>query len=150
MKGNSSALRKGRFSESGRIYLVTFVTYQRAHLFTDLYCGRVVVRSMIFLSPKAETLAYAIMPDHIHWLVELREDSQSISYLIHSLKSFSAKEINRCLGRSGHVWQKGFHDHAVRREEDLTDIARYVVMNPVRAGLVKSVREYSLWDAVWV
>ena len=39
---------------------------------------------------------------------------------------------------------------ARRREEDLQDVARYVVRNPIRAGLVRSVHEYSLWDAVWI
>jgi REP element-mobilizing transposase RayT len=47
-------------------------------------------------------------------------------------------------------WQEGFHDHALRREEDLRDIARYIVLNPVRAGLVRNIREYPLWDAVWL
>jgi len=148
MKGSSSALRKGRFSEPGRIYLVTFVTCQRKPVFTDLYCGRIVIRSMMFMTDNVETLAYVIMPDHVHWLVELRNGS--LAHLIHSLKSFSAKEINKRRGWSGHIWQKGFHDHAIRGEEDLTDIARYIVMNPIRAGLVKNCREYSLWDAVWV
>ncbi|MBN0987752.1 REP-associated tyrosine transposase [Amphritea pacifica] len=148
MKGNSSALRKGRFSESGRIYLVTFVTHQRTPIFHDFGCGRIVVSSMRFLTTLSDTLAYVIMPDHVHWLVELRDGSLERS--VHSLKSFSAKEINKKLGWSGHIWQKGFHDHAIRDEEDLTEIARYIVMNPIRAGLVKSCREYALWDAVWV
>jgi hypothetical protein len=37
----------------------------------------------------------------------------------------------------------------IRREEDLVSIARYIVANPLRAGIVKSVREYPHWDAVW-
>jgi len=48
------------------------------------------------------------------------------------------------------IWQDGYHDHALRAEESLEDVARYIVMNPVRAGLVKSVREYPLWDAKWL
>jgi len=48
------------------------------------------------------------------------------------------------------VWQRGFHDHAVRREEDLQALARYVVANPVRAGLVQRTGLYPHWDAIWV
>jgi len=48
------------------------------------------------------------------------------------------------------IWQAGYHDHALRKEEDIRDVARYIVMNPVRAGLVRSVREYPLWDAKWL
>jgi len=50
---------------------------------------------------------------------------------------------------NGEVWQEGFHDHALRREEDLQATARYIIGNPVRAGLVPSVRDYPHWDAIW-
>ena len=39
---------------------------------------------------------------------------------------------------------------AVRREEDLKMIARYIVTNPIRAGLVQKVGDYPLWDATWI
>jgi REP element-mobilizing transposase RayT len=48
------------------------------------------------------------------------------------------------------LWQKGFHDRALRREDDLAEVARYVVSNPVRAGLVSKTGAYSHWDAIWV
>ena len=48
------------------------------------------------------------------------------------------------------VWQRGYHDHAVRREEDIKSLARYVIANPVRAGLSYSVGSYPHWDAAWL
>jgi REP element-mobilizing transposase RayT len=66
------------------------------------------------------------------------------------LKSRTAIALNRSTGRSGTVWQSGFHDHALRREEDLKATARYLVANPLRAGLVKSLRDYPFWNAVWL
>ena len=66
------------------------------------------------------------------------------------LKSRSASAVNLALGRQGALSQKGYHDHGVRREEDLRVLARYVVANPVRAGLVGRVGNYPLWDAVWL
>jgi hypothetical protein len=48
------------------------------------------------------------------------------------------------------VWQRGYHDHAVRREEDIKSLARYVIANPVRAGLTHSVGSYPHWDAAWL
>ncbi|MCY1446959.1 hypothetical protein D9M71_635550 [compost metagenome] len=48
------------------------------------------------------------------------------------------------------IWQKGFHDHALRHDEDLQDVARYIVANPLRAGLVKRAGDYPLWDAAWL
>lgn len=89
-----------------------------------------------------------VMPDHLHWLFELQ--ARDLSAVVASVKRFSARNVNDLLGISGALWQPGFHDHALRREEELRNVARYVVMNPVRAGLVRSVRDYPLWDAAWL
>jgi REP element-mobilizing transposase RayT len=48
------------------------------------------------------------------------------------------------------LWQKGFHDRAIRTEADLPAIGRYIVTNPVRAGLVSRVGAYPHRDAVLV
>jgi REP element-mobilizing transposase RayT len=53
-------------------------------------------------------------------------------------------------GRDRRIWQKGFHDHALRRDEDVRAVARYMVMNPVLGGIVSRIWDYPLWDAVWV
>ncbi|WP_432472330.1 REP-associated tyrosine transposase [Amphritea sp. HPY] len=148
MKGNSSALRHGRYSEVGRVYLVTFVTRGRQKLFDNFQQGRLVVDVLRAESVATDTLAFVVMPDHAHWLLQLRE--KPLSKTVQTVKSLSARRLNQVSGCLGSVWQNGFHDHAVRKDEDLVRLARYVVMNPVRAGLVKTVREYSLWDAVWL
>jgi putative transposase len=95
-----------------------------------------------------ETLAWVLMPDHLHWLLVL--GAADLGAVVRTLKSRSAIAVNRALGRDGPVWQKGYHDHAVRGEEDLRAVARYVVANPVRARLVERVGDYPLWDAVWL
>jgi putative transposase len=91
----------------------------------------------------ADTLAFVVMPDHLHWLMQLGEGID-LPQCMGGVKSISARQLGTPL------WQKGFHDHAVRKEEDLPALARYVVANPVRAGLVKRVGEYPHWDAIWV
>jgi REP element-mobilizing transposase RayT len=48
------------------------------------------------------------------------------------------------------IWQPGFHDHALRHDDDVAEIARYIVANPLRAGLVARLGDDSHWDAVWV
>ena len=95
------------------------------------------------------SLAYVVMPDHIHWLIQLNL-SADLSTCVQRMKSRSARELNAILRRTGRFWQPGYHDHALRKEEDLINIARYVIANPIRAGLARSVRDYSLWDAIWV
>jgi len=146
------ALRKGRVSIANRIYLVTCVTRDRVALFHDLYAGLQVVQALRYasVSGRAETLAYVVMPDHLHWLLSLG-DNVHLSVVVGSMKRHSARRINmlkRLAGRC--VWQRGFHDHALRSDESVQDAARYIVANPLRAGLVRRLGDYPLWDAIWL
>jgi len=101
------------------------------------------------LAGGSDTLAFVVMPDHFHWLFALGDGNQ-LAPLVKSVKSFSARRINLILGDSGRVWQPGFHDHALRRDEDVAQVARYVVANPLRAGLVERLGDYPLWDAAFL
>jgi len=143
-------LRTGRHSEIGRIYLLTTVVKEREPIFRNWQLGRLLVSGMRdeALTGQIQSLAWVIMPDHLHWLVEL--NAGKLDALMRRVKSRSALALNRQTGRTGPLWQPGYHDHAVRQEEDLRAVARYVVANPLRAGLVKQIGDYPLWDAVWL
>ena len=95
------------------------------------------------------SLAWVVMPDHVHWLFQLRATS-SLSEVVKTFKARTAHRINRHLGKSGTLWQKSFYDHALREEEDIRAIARYIVANPLRAGLVEHIGYYPHWDAIWL
>ncbi|MHB1290720.1 MAG: transposase, partial [Sulfuricella sp.] len=69
---------------------------------------------------------------------------------LRQVKSRSAITINRQLGTHQTIWQKGYHDHALRKEEDVQEIARYIVANPLRSGLAEHAGDYPLWDAIWL
>ncbi|QVL50045.1 MAG: transposase [Thiocapsa sp.] len=144
-------LLKGRFSEPGRAYHVTTVIEGRRAVFADLTSGRILVDEMRLLDRAGEvrSLAFVVMPDHLHWLFVLG-DGADLSSVMRRLKGRSARRLGEVAGVAAPVWQRGFHDHAVRRDETLRDIARYIVANPLRRGLVQAVGDYSLWDAVWV
>ena len=58
--------------------------------------------------------------------------------------------INERLSRKGKVWDKAYHDHALRKDEDVKRVARYIVANPLRKRLVDKIVDYPLWDAVWI
>ena len=73
-----------------------------------------------------------------------------MSVSVNTIKSYASRTINQIIGRSGPVWQKGYYDHALRDEENLAAVARYIVANPLRAGLARNVADYPLWDAVWI
>jgi len=147
---HSRDLRKGRISEGGRIYLLTTVTRDRQPLFCNFQLGRIVVNSFRYHHERGmvSSLAFVVMPDHVHWLAELQSEN-GLEKLMRSFKAYTSLMINRVHGTSGQpVWQAGYHDHALRREEDLRDGARYIVANPLRAGLVERLEDYPLWDAV--
>jgi len=142
-------LRHGRISEAGRIYLITCVTHQREPVFAQWNCGRLLARVLMKENDRAKTLAYVVMPDHLHWLMQL-DDDIALGPLMRTVKGVSSWRINKALNRSGRLWQPGYHDHALCKEDDLVTAARYLVANPLRAGLVKRIGDYPLWDAVWL
>jgi REP element-mobilizing transposase RayT len=147
---SSHRLRKGRYSASGQIYLLTAVVQGRELIFSDFYAGRLLVNEFRQAGQDqlAQSLAWVVMPDHFHWLVELQ--NASLGELMRRTKSQVARAVNRRQRRNGPLWQTGYHDRAIRCEEDLLEVARYIVANPLRAGLVKCVGDYPLWDAVWL
>lgn len=149
VKAKGHALRIGRVSEPGRIYLITTVTEHRRPVFQDLQLGRLLVDTLRHTQSHAETLAFVIMPDHLHWLMQLN-GTHDLSAIVGYVKSESARCINKHMNSTQRLWQRGFHDHALRRDEDLPNVARYVIANPLRAGLVDKIGNYPLWDAVWL
>ncbi|MDY7533120.1 transposase [Pseudomonas sp. Bout1] len=150
VSNKSGRLRIGRASEVGGVYLLTAVVDRRLPIFSDWRLGRLLVKEFrqAHEDQWANSLAFVVMPDHLHWLVQLRD--KSLAELMCRIKSRSSLTVNRALGRRGRLWQKGYHDRGVRREEDLKDFARYVVCNPIRAGLVRRVHDYPLWDVWWL
>jgi REP element-mobilizing transposase RayT len=144
-------LRKGRVSEPGRIYFITTVTRGRTPIFSDLGNARLligVMRQLVNMGV-VSSRAWVVMPDHLHWLIHL-ESPMTLTDVVRRLKGNSARCLNRRPGRAGPLWQKSFYDHALRREEDVRGVARYIIANPLRAGLVKRVEDYPHWDAVWL
>ncbi|AMO77890.1 transposase [Pseudomonas sp. R3.Fl] len=146
-----SALRKGRFSQPHTTYLVTTTTYDRTPIFRCFPAACAAARC--FGDPRllddGHMLAWVLMPDHAHWLLQIGSGA-SLNSLVNRLKSCSARHVNQCLGRSGTLWARAYHDRALRRDEDLRAAARYVVANPLRAGLVAKVGDYPFWNAVWL
>lgn len=138
-------LRTGRFSQPGQIYMITMITNERQRFFDDFYAARVLVQILKSESDKqrASTLAFVVMPDHLHWLMQLGESSD-LAQSVRSIKSITTHRLGLP------VWQRGYHDHAVRSEEDIKLLARHVIANPVRAGLSYSVGTYPHWDAAWL
>jgi putative transposase len=145
------ALRHGRASHPHQAYHVTVATCRRFPVFDDFVAGCAAARSFTDQASlgDATLMAWVLMPDHAHWLLQLGE-RDTLARVIGRMKACSAREVNRATARSGSLWERAYHDHAVRKEEDLEAIARYIVANPLRAGLTASIRDYPFWDAIWL
>jgi len=119
-------------------------------LFRDWHLGRLLVTELRRAHDQGwvNSIAWVVMPDHFHWLVQLEQ--RSLAQLMQATKSRSTLTINRTLKREGAFWQTGYHDKAIRDDADLLPFARYIVANPLRAGLVDKIGDYPLWDACWL
>ena len=145
-------LRRGRYSEQQRAYFVTAVLTERERrYFADFSCARCVVAEMRDLHDDGtvSSLAWVVMPDHVHWLFQLGKN-MDLSAAVKRFKACSARRVNGHLSQQGALWQKSFYDHALRQDEDIRDVARYIVANPLRAGLAERIGDYPLWDAIWL
>ena len=145
------SLRLGRCSIPGQYYHVIACTEGRRPIFENLQYGRNVVRSLKQLQDErvSRSLAFVVMPDHVHWLMQLSE-AKSLSACVSSMKSFVTRRIMADGYEVGPIWQRGYMDRAIRREQDLIRVARYIVANPLRAGIVDDIGQYPLWDSVWM
>jgi REP element-mobilizing transposase RayT len=125
-----------------RTYFITFSTWDRLRIFSDPLVAAAAA-SIINVYGAREwywLLAYCVMPDHIHILLRLRRLGLDLARAIATLKN----EISRSAKREGRMvkWQPGFYDRVLREHDDPRFFARYVVENPVRAGLVAKYFEY--------
>ena len=87
-----------------------------------------------FEGVRHETYAWCIMPNHVHAVVRPMAGF-SLSKVMHGWKGFSGLEANKALGRNGLFWQPEPYDHLVRNDADFAHCVRYVLDNPVNAGL---------------
>jgi D-alanine--D-alanine ligase len=87
-----------------------------------------------FHGQRYEMYAWAVMPNHVHAVFRPLGE-YDLSGILHSWKSFTSKQANKLLGRTGQFWQDEYYDHLVRNEEDFMHSVNYVINNPARAGL---------------
>ncbi len=109
--------------------------------------ANIVINSWLrFDSVRYDIFEYVVMPNHVHILMAAREGFP-FSDIIKGFKSFTAREINRQLGRQGQLWQEDYWDRYIRNTRHFEAAARYIRENPVKAGLVKSARDWP-WSSL--
>ena len=101
---------------------------------------------LFFDGDRYRLLAWAVMPNHVHALIE-QIDGYSLSSIAHSWKSFTAKAINKCQGTTGSVWSPDYHDRFVRNAEHYGRAINYIEQNPVKAGLIGRAEDWPFCSA---
>lgn len=131
-------------------YFLTFCTKDRHEAFADHDVAAAAIAQFRRTAQKTEfaLLAYCLMPDHVHLLVE----GTTASADLHRFAARGKQTIGRAYARRARrlLWQQGHYDRVLRNEEDARTVARYILENPVRAGLVRVPAEYPhLGSDVW-
>ena len=145
----SHNLRRGRESIKNQVYFVTTAVHERVPLFLDPRAASAVLDALKWLDQAGKMIldAAVLMPDHLHVVFALK--TGSLPQVMHSLKSYTAKQVKTILAREGAVWQEQYYDHAVRKSENLIEVVLYMLNNPVRSGLVKDFHDYPFWWSRW-
>jgi REP element-mobilizing transposase RayT len=94
-----------------------------------------------FDAARYRLLAWVVMPNHVHVVIETRAE-YPLSDVLQSWKSFTAKKANSLLGRTGSFWQPEYFDRAIRDERHLLAAIAYIHGNPVKAGLVRRAEDW--------
>ena len=94
---------------------------------------------------------WCIMSNHFHWVLTIFEKDEHsepifLQDILHSVKQFTAKKINKTENRIGQLWAHESFETTIRNNEHYANVFNYVIKNPVAAGLVKNWNE---WPGTW-
>jgi REP element-mobilizing transposase RayT len=159
-------------------YLITTITRRRERLFEDNRFACIAHEDIAFYARKYGmiSVAHVIMPDHLHWIVHpspedcerfTREEQAKgdrskyghaperfyLSKIMEDFKRHTAHVINELRDAPyAEVWQEGFRDDALRIPDAIRGAVQYVILNPVKAGLVERPEDYPYlaWNAAWL
>lgn len=130
---------------SANIYLLTICTQNRAHILGNVKAGedtptmelsplgRLVEQAVLSIEAHYANAAletYSILPNHIHLLLRLDatdcDHPPTVSRIVKQMKEYVTKQCGK------NIWQKGFHDHVIRTEQDYLSAWNYVTFNPAK------------------
>jgi putative transposase len=123
-------------------YFLTTCTRDRRRVFEDPVAVSDTLQAFRVAAAATDIalLAYCVMPDHAHLLVEgTTECANARAFMTSAKKRAGIAYARRALAP---LWQEGYHDRVLRPSDDARALARYILHNPVRAGLAVSPLDY--------
>jgi REP element-mobilizing transposase RayT len=136
------------YAESGQSCFLTVRAAQGRKPFDDEKYAHLAVHCLLAQRSKllCQIEVYCFMPDHVHLVATPMIDGASTLTFVDRFKGWCGREM-RLAGWQGEVWQRRNYDHLLRAEEDLGEIAAYILGNPVRKGLCVSADDYP-WSGI--
>jgi REP element-mobilizing transposase RayT len=133
-------LRLFDYADPDAVYFVTICVEGRRSVFIEPSLARIVLDCLTWLRTNRGVVIYALclMPDHLHLLVR---PGQSLGAIIRMFKTYTTRQV-QARGGAGKLWQDDYYEHIIRKDEDARGIARYILDNPVRKGLVAAAEDY--------
>ena len=123
-------------------YFITICTKDKINFFKNNTIAREIIDCLISEKKRLNLsiYAYCLMPNHLHLLLSPSTSKKSVSDFIGGFKSKSTRLAWK--NKITKLWQNRFYDHILRSDENLREVATYILNNPVRKNLVASWDEY--------
>ena len=130
-------------------YFLTICVDKREPVSVDIELGHFVATQFLQLAVVFgfEIIGYCVMPDHFHLLVAGQSEDSLLNPLCIDANEATGYSWKHDRGHCTRLWQEGFHDRILRDKDPTEGVIRYILENPVRAGLVNDPREYPLLGA---
>ena len=114
---------------------------------SDIRIANLVQNALLhFDGDRYRLFAWVLMPNHVHMLAAPCY-ANSLSDIMHSIKSYTAQEANKILEGKGRFWFEDYFDRYIRNAKHFENAVSYIESNPVRAGLCGSAGEWRFGSA---
>jgi len=134
------------YANTNSVYFITICAHAKQSYFNNANYAGIVADEIDYRSKTTQEVivfAWCIMPDHVHILLKLSDGyGKSLQNWVAAFKRYTARIISQLYGIKL-LWQPDFHEHVVRKEESLNQIAEYIANNPVRKGMVDEWTRYN-------
>ena len=128
-------------------YFLTICTHNRAEHFRDAEIVALVIQQILYTAREqgVAIVAYVLMPDHVHLLVDGERDDADLKMFVKLAKQRSGYRFKQ--KHRTQLWQKGYYEHVLRGEERTETVVFYIIANPIRKKLVENVMDYPFWGS---